>query len=96
MNDGLAARWAGTRPWHGRCSMPGMNRHTRLLSATLVIGLAAGGATFLGGCREKGPAERAGDKVDRTIDKIEDKLDPKGPAEKAGEKIDRAVDDIKD
>ena len=59
----------------------------------LAIGLAAGGATLMSGCREKGPAERAGEKVDRTMDKIEDKLDPKGPAEKAGRKIDRAIND---
>ena len=71
--------------------------HTRLLSLILAIGLAAGGATILGGCRDKGPAERAGEKVDHAMDEIHDKLDPpKGPVEKAGRKIDRAVDDLKD
>ncbi len=79
----------GTRaaPW-------GM-KHTRLLSFGLAIVLATGGATLLGGCREKGPAEKAGEKVDNAMDKVEDKLDPKGPAEKAGRKIDKAVDDAK-
>jgi len=67
--------------------------HKRLLSAVLATVVVAGGATFTTGCREKGPAERAGEKVDRTMDKIEDKLDPKGPAEKAGRKIDRAIND---
>jgi hypothetical protein len=67
----------------------------RLLSMTLALGLAVGGAALTSGCREKGPAERAGEKVDRTMDKIEDKLDPKGPAEKAGRKLDRAIDDAK-
>jgi hypothetical protein len=68
----------------------------RTISFMLVLGLALGGATLVTGCREKGPGEKAGEKVDRTLDKIEDKLDPKGPAEKAGEKIDRAIDDAKD
>ena len=53
-------------------------KHTRLLSAVLAAGIVTGGATLITGCREKGPAERAGEKVDRTMDKIEDKLDPKG------------------
>jgi hypothetical protein len=70
-------------------------KHGRLLSLALAIGLATGGATLLGGCREKGPAEKAGEKVDNAMEKLEDKLDPKGPAEKAGRKIDKAVDDAK-
>ena len=70
-------------------------KHGRLLSLVLAIGLATGGTTLLGGCREKGPAEKAGEKVDNAMDKVEDKLDPKGPAEKAGRKIDKAVDDVK-
>ena len=69
--------------------------HTRWLPFVLAIGLAAGGATLLGGCREKGPAEKAGEKVDNAMEKVEDKLDPKGPVEKAGRKIDTAVDDVK-
>ena len=48
--------------------------------------------TGLTACERKGPAERAGEKVDNAIEKAKDKLDPKGPAEKAGEKIDKALD----
>ena len=47
----------------------------------------------LGGCREKGPAEKAGEKLDKAGEKISDTLDPKGPAEKLGREIDKAVDD---
>jgi len=55
--------------------------------------LAAGTFTFTAtGCKEKGPAEKAGEKVDKTVDKMKDAVDPKGPAEKAGEKIDKALD----
>jgi hypothetical protein len=68
----------------------------RLLHAVLVLGLAVGTGMLTTACRDKGPAERAGENVDRTIDKLDDKLDPKGPAERAGLKIDRAVDDAKD
>jgi len=47
----------------------------------------------LTGCPERrGPAQKAGEKIDRATDKISDALDPKGPAEKAGRKIDRALD----
>jgi hypothetical protein len=50
----------------------------------------------LGACRKKGPAEKAGEKVDETVEKIGDALDPKGPAEKAGRAVDKAVDDATD
>ena len=68
---------------------------SRTVSLALAIALAVGGAGFSTGCRRDG-AERAGEKLDRLGDKIEDAVDPKGPAEKAGEKIDRAIDDAKD
>lgn len=73
---------------------PGMT-NIRLLSGALALGLALGGAAVTSGCREKGPAEKAGEKVDRAMDKVDDAIDPKGPAEKAGRSIDRAVDDAK-
>ena len=40
---------------------------------------------------ERGPMEKAGEKVDKAIDK----LSGKGPMEKAGEKVDKAVDELK-
>jgi hypothetical protein len=54
--------------------------------------LAATVLTFgvLSGC-ERGPMEKAGEKVDKAVDA----LSGKGPAEKAGERIDKAVDQIK-
>jgi hypothetical protein len=45
--------------------------------------------TFMG-C-EPGPAERAGEKIDRALDR----LSGKGPAEKAGERIDKAMKKLK-
>jgi len=47
------------------------------------------------GCESQGPAERAGENIDRGIedakDAVQDAVDPAGPAEKAGRELDRAV-----
>lgn len=43
-------------------------------------------------CREKGPAEKAGEKMDNAVENVKDAVDPKGPVEKAGEKVDKALD----
>lgn len=42
-------------------------------------------------CKEKGPAERAGEKLDKAGENIKDAVNPKGPVEKAGEKVDKAL-----
>lgn len=42
-------------------------------------------------CRKKGPAEKAGEKMDEAIENVKDSIDPKGPIEKVGEKIDDAL-----
>jgi hypothetical protein len=47
------------------------------------------GGGMLGGC-EKGPAQRAGERIDKAVDK----LTGKGPAEKAGERIDKAAKEL--
>jgi hypothetical protein len=63
-------------------------RMTRLLAGALAPMLLA--ATLLAGC-EDGPAERAGEKIDKAVDK----LSGKGPAEKLGERIDEAGKELK-
>lgn len=83
-------------PAHGTHGAEAGMKHSRLIGTVLAVGLALGGATLTSGCREKGSAERAGEKVDHAMDKVEDTLDPPhGPAERAGRKIDRAIDDAK-
>lgn len=42
-------------------------------------------------CKKKGPAEKAGEKMDDAIESIQDVVNPKGPVEKAGEKVDEAL-----
>lgn len=65
-----------------------------LLSAGLLI--AAG----LVACEQKGPAEKAGEKIDQTVEnakeKVEDATKPEGPMEKAGKKIDETVENAKE
>ncbi len=60
-----------------------------------LAGLACvlGGALALGaGCdSEKGPAEKAGEKVDQAAEKVKDTISPPGPAEKAGRAADKAL-----
>lgn len=45
----------------------------------------------LASCREKGPAEKVGEKMDKAVEDVQDAVDPKGPVEKAGEKVDDAL-----
>jgi hypothetical protein len=53
----------------------------------VVLGLLMSGV--LVGC-EKGPAQKAGEKLDDAVDA----LTRKGPVEKAGERVDKAVDKL--
>ncbi len=46
----------------------------------------------LAACQEKGPAEKAGESVDKAGQNVRDAVDPpKGPGEGLGRKIDRAT-----
>ncbi len=45
----------------------------------------------LASCEKKGPAEEAGENMDKVIEDVKDAVDPKGPVEKAGEKVDEAL-----
>jgi hypothetical protein len=58
---------------------------------------------FLFGCESKGTAEKAGEKIDESVEAVKeaaeeagDKITGKGPAEKVGEKIDEAVESVKE
>jgi hypothetical protein len=62
-----------------------------LRGMVVAVSLAAGLA-LVAGC-EKGPVQKAGERVDRALD--QDKLIGKGPAEKAGKKVDNAVNELK-
>jgi len=68
------------------------SRNARRMATHLATGVVLAAALGLTGCPEKGPAEKAGEAIDRATDKVSDTLDPKGPVEKAGRAIDRATD----
>lgn len=68
-----------------------MRNQTRVLPMLLAIPFFV-----LVGCSESGPAEKAGESIDKAVEDVRDKLDPQGPAESAGEKIDSAVESMKD
>jgi len=60
---------------------------TILMSALAFAALAP----MMTSCREKGPAEKIGESLDKAGEDIKDAVDPKGPVEKAGEKVDKAL-----
>jgi len=62
---------------------------------SLVIGVFFMATTvFAVGCVQKGPAQRAGENIDRAVENMKDAVDPPGPAQKAGRSIDRAIDNV--
>ena len=50
-------------------------------------------ATILGatGCESKGPAQQAGESLDRGVQNAKDAVNPPGPVEKAGRGLDKAL-----
>lgn len=60
---------------------------TTRLRALALIGIMA----LAAGCEEKGPAEKAGAKVDQGVQNVKDAVNPPGPGEKAGRAVDKAV-----
>jgi hypothetical protein len=74
--------------------LKGGKQMRRITAVALAATLVTGSILSFIGCERQGPAERAGEQLDRTVEGVKDKLDPAGPAEKAGEKLDRAVEDV--
>ena len=62
----------------------------RTALAIAIVSLALGTTA----CPEKGPMEKAGEKIDETVDKMTHPGE--GTMEKAGRKTDEAVEDAKD
>lgn len=63
------------------------------LSVVLCTGLVV---IALAGCKQEGPAERAGKELDEAAEKLGEAVEKRGPLERAGEKMDNAVDDAKE
>ena len=63
-----------------------------LLTARSVFALLVGVAVSVStGCQEKGPAEKAGQAIDRAAEKAKDAVHPPGPVEKAGREVDKTI-----
>jgi hypothetical protein len=62
------------------------------LRGTVIVVALAVAVALMAGC-EKGPVQKAGERVDRAVG--EDRVFSKGPGEKAGKKVDKAVDELK-
>jgi hypothetical protein len=62
------------------------------LRGMVIAAAVAVSALLIAGC-EKGPVQKAGERVDRALG--QEPLVGKGPVEKAGKNVDKAVDDVK-
>jgi hypothetical protein len=62
----------------------------RVVLALCIAGLALGATA----CPEKGPVQKAGEKIDETVDKMTHPGE--GTLERAGRKVDEAVENGKD
>ena len=63
------------------------------LSIVLGAGLVV---MALGGCKQEGPAERAGKEIDGAAERLGEALEKQGPVERAGEQIDEAMEKASD
>lgn len=64
-----------------------MRNRVAILS-TLLLGVVVG----LAGCETKGPAQKAGEGIDKGVQSAKDAITPPGPLEKAGRGADKALD----
>jgi len=64
---------------------------TRQILAVTALGFVV--AVGLVACEDKGPLQKAGEKIDRATD--QDKVFSKGPVEKAGKNVEDAAKDLK-
>jgi hypothetical protein len=60
----------------------------RFMSLATVL---VGGLAMFAGCAEKGPAEKAGESIDKGVQDVKDTVSPPGPGEKAGRTLDKAT-----
>ena len=64
-----------------------------LSSISTLTALMLTGVLFTAGCESEGPAEKAGRKVDKSVQDAKDAINPPGPAAKAGRALDKVGKD---
>ncbi|WP_406696520.1 hypothetical protein V5E97_36595 [Singulisphaera sp. Ch08] len=62
-----------------------------LIPAVRASSLLLGAVLLLAGCESKGPAEKAGERIDNSVQDAKDAINPPGPVEEAGRAVDKAV-----
>ena len=65
--------------------------HARMMTALVFATGMLTPVSLLTGCVQKGPAQRAGERLDNAVQDMHDAVDPPGPAQKAGRSLDRAL-----
>jgi hypothetical protein len=53
--------------------------------------LTLGALAAFAGCESKGPAEKAGESIDKGVQNAKDVVNPPGAGEKAGREVDKAL-----
>jgi hypothetical protein len=66
-----------------------MKRNTQFFPA---VALMLGAIISFAGCESKGPAEQAGEQIDKGVQNAKDAINAPGPLEKAGRAIDNATE----
>ncbi len=66
--------------------------HAKQITSLVLNTFLVATIVFVTGCVQKGPAQRAGENIDRAVENMQDAVDPPGPAQKAGRRIDRAIE----
>jgi hypothetical protein len=56
-----------------------------------LVALLLGAFTTFVGCESKGPAQRAGETIDKGVQNAKDTINPPGPLEKAGRSLDQTL-----
>jgi hypothetical protein len=64
---------------------------TGLIATAGLAPLLLGAVVLCTGCESKGPAERAGENIDRGVQDVKDTINPPGPGEKAGREVDKVL-----
>jgi hypothetical protein len=59
--------------------------------AALLTALLLGAVLTCAGCEPKGPAQQAGETIDKGVQDAKDAINPPGPLEKAGRGVDKAL-----
>ena len=67
-----------------------MRKETKRRLAPLVAMWLTAVVPFAG-CESEGPAQKAGENIDKGIQKAKDTIAPPGPAEKVGRDLDKAI-----